>query len=123
MIGLVLATALNKDSFPNVTNHGCRVWHIFVQVRRVKFAMRVVLTGHGHRQNQSNRFKLLQQRTCQPAQGSWPSGKANQEGRSGGKANDVKAVLIAVVVALTNGDPGMLTIGQANASPYKRAGA
>lgn len=40
VIALVLATALNKGSFPNVTNYGCRVWHIFVQVRRVNSRLR-----------------------------------------------------------------------------------
>ncbi|MER8458343.1 hypothetical protein NKH24_19965 [Mesorhizobium sp. M1300] len=43
--------------------------------------------------------------------------KEPRKGRAGGKANDVKADLIAVVVAVTNGEPRVLTIGQANALP------
>ncbi|WP_036254830.1 MULTISPECIES: NUDIX hydrolase [unclassified Mesorhizobium] len=43
--------------------------------------------------------------------------KGTRKGRARGKANDVKADLIAVVVAVTNGEPRVLTIGQANALP------
>ncbi|BAV52531.1 nicotinic acid mononucleotide NMN biosynthesis protein (plasmid) [Mesorhizobium loti] len=44
--------------------------------------------------------------------------KGTRTGRAGGKANDaVKADLIAVVVAVNNGDPCVLTIPQANALP------
>ncbi|SDL57179.1 hypothetical protein SAMN05428953_1482 [Mesorhizobium muleiense] len=46
-----------------------------------------------------------------------PSGKANQETQIRRQANDVKADLIAVVVAVTNGEPRVLTIGQAIALP------
>ncbi|MFK0690913.1 NrtR DNA-binding winged helix domain-containing protein [Mesorhizobium sp. IMUNJ 23033] len=44
--------------------------------------------------------------------------KATRKGRAEGKTNDaVKADLIAVVVAVNNGDPRVLTIPQANALP------
>lgn len=43
--------------------------------------------------------------------------KGTRKSRARGKANDVKADLIAVVVAVTNGEPRVLTIGQANALP------
>lgn len=43
--------------------------------------------------------------------------KGTRKGRAESKANDVKADLIAVVVAVTNGEPRVLTIGQANALP------
>ncbi|RJT31464.1 hypothetical protein D3227_28425 [Mesorhizobium waimense] len=39
--------------------------------------------------------------------------KGTRKGRAGRKANDVKADLIAVVVAVTDGHPCVLTIGQA----------
>ncbi|MFB9984584.1 hypothetical protein ACFSOZ_17400 [Mesorhizobium newzealandense] len=43
--------------------------------------------------------------------------KDTRKARAGRKANDVKADLIAVVVAVTDGHPSVLTIGQANALP------
>lgn len=43
--------------------------------------------------------------------------KATSKGRVGGKANEVKADLIAVVVAMNNSEPCVLTIEQANALP------
>lgn len=43
--------------------------------------------------------------------------KGTRKGRAGGKANEVKADLIAVVVAMNNSDPCVLTIAQANALP------
>jgi hypothetical protein len=44
-------------------------------------------------------------------------GKPTRQRRSGGKGNDVKADLIAVVVAMNNSVPCVLTIPQANALP------
>ncbi|WP_394890366.1 hypothetical protein ACG873_03015 [Mesorhizobium sp. AaZ16] len=43
--------------------------------------------------------------------------KGPRKDRAGGKANEVKADLIAVVVAVNNSDPCVLTIAQANALP------
>ncbi|QKC86807.1 hypothetical protein [Mesorhizobium sp. NZP2077] len=43
--------------------------------------------------------------------------KDTRKGRAGRKASEIKADLIAVVVAVTEGDPCILTIGQANALP------
>ncbi|WP_192179897.1 NUDIX hydrolase [Mesorhizobium amorphae] len=43
--------------------------------------------------------------------------KGTRKGTGGGKGNDVKADLIAVVVAVTKGEPRVLTIGQASALP------
>ncbi|MER9127585.1 hypothetical protein NKH81_31705 [Mesorhizobium sp. M0959] len=43
--------------------------------------------------------------------------KGTRKASAGGKANDVKADLIAVVIAVTNGEPRVLTIGQAGALP------
>jgi hypothetical protein len=93
---------------------GKTVWHNFVQLRRTNGALQWTLT----RGRAKATFSAIVNRD-------WPNAVVNMQdqvtgsrkARAAGKAHEVNVDLIAVVVAVTDQGPGVLTIGHTDALP------